>query len=230
MRKFTKIFTHKLSIVSAVFTLLPSIHSEAVELFVIPEPMLQQVQAQYGKDAETRLRDWQRLVNLGRSKQELEKLEMTNNFINQVKFVSNPGYQNEVDFRIAPMEFLMQGSGDSEDFAIAKYITLRKMGIASKKLRLTYTETPAEHGPQMILTYYYSPGSEPLIMDHLKKPISSASIRSDISPLYSYQPKDIWLIHSAIKMQLDLTLEADSKNRQSTSVTELLPDSSSFHY
>lgn len=124
----------------------------------------------------------------------------------------------------------MQGSGDSEDFAIAKYITLRKMGIASRKLRLTYTETPAEHGPQMILAYYFSPGSEPLIMDHQQKPIRPASAREDLRPLYSYQPKDIWLIHSAIKMQLDLTLETASQQPQNESVNDLLLKTDSIHY
>jgi hypothetical protein len=137
----------------------------------------------------------------------MEKLQLANNFINRAEFAPSQHYHDGSNFRASPMAFLIQGSGDSEDFSIAKYITLREMGNDSSKLRLTYAQLQPNSASHMILAYYAKTDAEPLVLDYLDKSIQQASDREDIRPIYSFKLEDIWVIHSAIRMQINLQLE-----------------------
>jgi predicted transglutaminase-like cysteine proteinase len=202
----------KLILITAIFCMLlvSSLQAEdhtqisAPTTFAIPEHLLQQVKSRYGAQAATRLRSWQQLIEHAANRREIEKLQMANNFINQAQFIDNSHLEDESNLRTTPIEFLIEGSGDSEDFSIAKYITLREMGIPDSKLRLTYTETLPDRTSRMILAYYFTPDAEPLLLDYLDKRIRPASSREDIQPIYSYKAEDIWIIHSAIKLQMEL--------------------------
>ena len=237
------IMSPKLILTSAIFCMLfpnslENLRAEAVSqtshqtTFAIPERLLQQVKRQYGTKAEIRLRSWQQLIGQAASRREIEKLQMANNFINRARFVDNSHLQDHSDLRATPIEFLIEGSGDSEDFAIAKYITLREMGIPDSKLRLTYTETLPDRTTHMILAYYFTPEAEPLLLDYLDKRIRPASSREDIQPIYSYMAEDIWIIHSAIKLQMDLHQGqlGDQRQQQSTLLNNPKLTMGSTHY
>ena len=43
-----------------------------------------------------------------------------------------------MDYWATPVESLRKGEADCEDYAIAKYFTLRQLGVADDKLRITY--------------------------------------------------------------------------------------------
>ncbi|MDB2594628.1 transglutaminase-like cysteine peptidase [Porticoccaceae bacterium] len=149
----------------------------------INEPLLGQVHQEYGESAQTRLRQWQQIVNYAIGKPKIEQLALANNFINQAQFIDSPYYQDGFDFRLSPMAFLILGAGDSEEFSIAKYFTLREMGIHSNKLRLTYTEIQANNASHMVLAYYGADDAEPLVLDYLDKTVRPMSQRQDIRPI-----------------------------------------------
>ena len=48
----------------------------------------------------------------------------------------------------------------------------------------------------MVLSYYATPQSEPLILDSLIKEISPASQRKDLSPIFSFNDKGLWVGNS----------------------------------
>ncbi|MNR15553.1 hypothetical protein D3C85_1320930 [compost metagenome] len=64
---------------------------------------------------------------------------------------------------------MAKGAGDCEDFALAKYFTLRELGVAPQKLRMIYVRAriggPASTITQahMVLAYYAEPTAEPLV-------------------------------------------------------------------
>ncbi|BBN52020.1 hypothetical protein TRE132_01450 [Pseudomonas chlororaphis subsp. aurantiaca] len=53
-----------------------------------------------------------------------------------------------------PVEALWKGAGDCEDYAIAKYFSLRHLGVSSDKLRITYVKALRQNRAHMVLTYY----------------------------------------------------------------------------
>ena len=91
-----------------------------------------------------------------------------------------------------------KGSGDCEDFSIAKYFSLRETGIAREKLRLTYVRAQmggASSGivqAHMVLAYYAVPDAEPLILDNLISDIRPASRRTDLTPVYSFNTDGVF--------------------------------------
>jgi hypothetical protein len=45
----------------------------------------------------------------------------------------------------------------------------------------------------MVLAYYATPGSVPLILDNINGKIKPASERKDLIPIYSFNGKQLWL-------------------------------------
>jgi predicted transglutaminase-like cysteine proteinase len=92
-----------------------------------------------------------------------------------------------------PKEILSKGAGDCEDHSIAKYFTLKKLGIAEHKIRLTYVKSLNRNQPHMVVTYYTSPDAIPFILDNLNQTIKPASKRNDLLPIYSFNDSGFWL-------------------------------------
>jgi predicted transglutaminase-like cysteine proteinase len=99
----------------------------------------------------------------------------------------------EKDYWATPIEFLASHGGDCEDFSIAKYFTLKAMGMSEEKLNLTYVKALQYNMHHMVLTYYRTPGAEPLVLDNLVETIKPASQRTDLMPIFSFNGTGLWL-------------------------------------
>src|SRR3546814_12131551 len=73
------------------------------------------------------------------------------------------------DYWATPLETLVKGAGDCEDYVIGKYFSLLKLGVAPDKLRLVYVK--ARLGRQsvahMVLGYYPTTDADPLVLDKI---------------------------------------------------------------
>jgi predicted transglutaminase-like cysteine proteinase len=97
------------------------------------------------------------------------------------------------DYWATPLEFLMTGAGDCEDFAIAKYFTLKELGIEESKMRITYVKALRINKVHMVLSFFASPKSVPDVLDNLNPDIMPASQRSDLLPVYSFNGTGLWV-------------------------------------
>ena len=201
-------FKHLISAAVAVIilTVLLAVSLAATASPAISKPQLQQVRQHYGQEAQVRLQQWQQILNHSKGKSEVEQLKLTNDFINLIEFIHSPFYQDGLDYRLSPMAFLILGAGDSEEFSMAKYFTLRKMGIQASRLRLTYTERQSNLTPHMVLAYYPSVDADPLILDYLDKTIRPLSQRQDLRPVYSFDAEQLWLMQSDASRQIQQQL------------------------
>ncbi|WP_269459990.1 transglutaminase-like cysteine peptidase [Vibrio rumoiensis] len=95
------------------------------------------------------------------------------------------------------MQFLNAGGGDCEDFSIAKYYTLRELGVDDEKLRLIYVKSLTLNQFHMVVAYYETPSSMPLILDNIDGEIKPASQRSDLVPVYSFNATNLWITKEA---------------------------------
>lgn len=145
-------------------------------------------------EARGRLDDWQRLLQEQAGADELEQLRAVNRFFNlRLRFRDDRELWRVEDYWATPVEALFKGAGDCEDFAIAKYFSLRQLGVPGEKLRITYVKALELDQAHMVLTYYPQPTATPLVLDNLIDAIEPASSRGDLLPVYSFNAEGLWL-------------------------------------
>lgn len=155
--------------------------------------VIEAVSKSYGSRAVRRFEKWCKLIESNMEKKELKKLTVVNNFINRAKRKSDADNYGKSDYWATPLELLGRNRGDCEDFAIAKYFTLKMMNVPADKLRIAYV-TALELGvAHVVLAYYKTPDSDPLILDSLKSRILPASLRRDLKYIYSFNSEFIWM-------------------------------------
>jgi len=175
---------------------------ESKDLFSLPESLLQSVESQYGNSARRRLVAWQSIIRDDTAHSDQEKLEKVNSFFNQLRFVNDKKLWGKSDYWATPVEFLSLGGGDCEDFALAKYFTLKALGIAEEKLNMTYVKALQLNQAHMVVTYYAVPNAVPLVLDNLEPDIKPATSRSDLLPVYSFNGTGLWLAKARGKGQM----------------------------
>lgn len=159
----------------------------------LTDQILELVAKQYGNRAKALIVNWQSIVDRNQHSSERQKLEVINKFINKNRFVDDLTHWQKKDYWATPIEFLATRGGDCEDFAIAKYFSLRALDVADSKLRLTYVKSLRLNQAHMVLSYYPSPTAEPLVLDNLMDKILPASRRKDLQPVYSFNGDGLWL-------------------------------------
>jgi predicted transglutaminase-like cysteine proteinase len=157
--------------------------------------MAETVAQSWGPAGTNRLKSWQSMLQEGLrpDSSELERLTLVNTFFNKnIRFGTDLEVWEQEDYWATPLETLGRGAGDCEDFVVAKYFSLVALGVPEPKLRFVYVRALLQQGqalrvePHMVLAYYKSPWAEPLVLDNLASIIASASQRSDLTPVYSF--------------------------------------------
>jgi predicted transglutaminase-like cysteine proteinase len=129
-----------------------------------------------------------------------EKLERVNRFFNaRLRWRSDEEIWGQNDYWATPLESLWKAEADCEDFSIAKYVSLMLAGIDPEALRITYVkarlgspDNPVSQA-HMVLAYYPEPGAEPLILDNLIADVRPASARPDLTPVFGFNSRGIWV-------------------------------------
>ncbi len=165
------------------------------KLVVMPEGGdMETITDKYGQAASRRITAWMNLVKDARKLVTREKLEQVNSFFNRLPNVSDIQQWQVNDYWETPFELLIVNGGDCEDFVIAKYFTLRELGIPEERMRIAYVKafmSDRSIVSHMVLTYYSCLQCEPLILDNLTDSIQSSSSRKDLVPVYSFQGYDL---------------------------------------
>lgn len=179
---------------------LPARAAERVEPVILTDYHPQDVQSvRFSPTPENPLTAWKKLLAQIQDADDRTKLLRVNLFFNlHTAFVDDLIVWQQPDYWATLLETLKRGAGDCEDFAIAKYATLRRLGIADEQLRLIYVR--AGSGPSgdaarahMVLGYYPTADAEPQILDNLTNEIRDASRRSDLSPIFSFNGAGLWV-------------------------------------
>jgi len=156
--------------------------------------------SRYGDTVAERVRQWRSALNTANEQSERDQLRDINQFFNRnIQFSDDPVVWRSKDYWATPLETFSKGAGDCEDFVIAKYLSLRLLGIPDSKLRLIYVRARIG-GPNssltqahMVLGYYETPTAEPLVLDNLLGDIQPASRRTDLSPIFSFNSSGLWV-------------------------------------
>ena len=141
-----------------------------------------------------RIDAWQNLLSTEKQISEMDKLKVVNAFFNkQMRYEEDIDLWHEVDYWATPIESLWKGAGDCEDYAIAKYFSLRQRGMPAEKLLITYVKVLNPERAHMVLTYYPDNDGEPLVLDSLTDTLEPADSRKDLLPVYAFNGEGVWL-------------------------------------
>ncbi|WP_160108942.1 cysteine protease LapG [Pseudomonas izuensis] len=144
--------------------------------------------------ARGRIEAWGQMLQDERNAPEREQLNAVNRFFNQqLSFQDDTRIWHQTDYWATPVESLSKGAADCEDYALAKYFSLRHLGIPSEKLRITYVKALTQNQAHMVLTFYSSPTADPLVLDNLIGDIRPASQRKDLLPVYAFNAEGLYL-------------------------------------
>lgn len=147
----------------------------------------------YDQATRQRVANWCSLMDVGRSYPEIVKIYKVNDLINQTEYIFDAPQWGKTDYWATPFEILETNRGDCEDFSIAKYYTLRKLGVPERKLRFIYSRSVELNQAHMVLAYYPTPDGAPLILDSLNKKIKRSSQRKDLLPVFSFNRTGMWI-------------------------------------
>lgn len=164
------------------------------------QKMRQIMQERFGLDGVAVLNAWHNLILDLANRQQQEKIHKVNEFFNQ-----NIAYRDDVtlwrksDYWATPLETMGMRAGDCEDFTIAKYMTLLRLGIPMEQLRLIYVKAQIggkqskTYQAHMVLGYYPTTDSIPLVLDNLITRIEPANKRADLHPVFSFNSEGLWV-------------------------------------
>lgn len=147
----------------------------------------------YGENAKKRVMGLNKLMVSLQNSSEQEKLLKVNDYFNLLTWKEDQDVWGKKDYWATRMEFLGKGAGDCEDFVTAKYFTLKQLGISTEKLYFTYVKAVEYNQAHMVLSYYDTPKSIPLILDNINPKIRVATQRKDLVPVYSFNGDSLFL-------------------------------------
>ncbi len=165
----------------------------------ISDKALARVENRWGHEGRERVHDWRDLLNELAEQippEDAKHIRAANDYFNQVDWLWDIDHWGQEDYWATPMETLGSNGGDCEDYSIGKYFSLTSLGMDTSKLRITYVKALDYDLAHMVLAYYKTPSSEPLILDNINKTILPASQRRDLLPVYSFNGDGLWLAKS----------------------------------
>ncbi len=164
--------------------------------FIDPE-VLQKLKKKYGEPAYQRGLSANRMIERVQAESITVQLKEVNRFYNQFRYTTDIEMWNKKDYWATPFEFLGRSGGDCEDYVISKYFALRALGVSDDKLYLTYVKAVKQNAAHMVLSYFETPQSVPLVLDNYNPQILEADERTDLLPIYSFNANSLFLAKSA---------------------------------
>ncbi len=159
----------------------------------VTDAIIKAIEKKYGPQAKNRFELLNKTLAELKDKSVMEKLQGVNDFYNLVPYSSDMQNYGANDYWATPLEFLGRDRGDCEDYVIAKYFALRHLGIPSEKLYFSYVKSLKYQQAHMVLTYFETPKSIPLVLGNYNLKIFPANERRDLVPVYNFNGDSLYL-------------------------------------
>jgi len=114
------------------------------------------------------LAEWQKFLNSLEGKKVVSQVKAVNKYLNGVKYITDVRNWGVTDYWATPTQFKSQ-NGDCEDYAIAKYMSLRAIGYPMDKMRIVVVQDENLGVAHGILAVYIN--DKPYILDNQIKQI-----------------------------------------------------------
>jgi predicted transglutaminase-like cysteine proteinase len=134
--------------------------------------------------------EWRQLLRDIAALEPLAQLEAVNSFMNRAPYITDPVNYGVPDYWATPLQFLSK-DGDCEDYAIAKFVSLRQLGFRSDQLRVVVVDDLNLRIPHAILVVYMA--DRAYVLDNQISRVVPAEIINHYRPIYSINEQAWWL-------------------------------------
>ena len=122
-----------------------------------------------------------------------KKLRTVNTFFNRyVRYATDQLLHKQVDYWQTLDETLASGKGDCEDYALAKYLTLRKLGVPEEHLRLGWVFIRQGNVAHMVLLYVED-DKITRVLDSITNKLTGKNRRRDLDFKFEFNGLGRWL-------------------------------------
>ena len=134
-------------------------------------------------------KDWQKFLDDIHNNDRWHQVVAVNRYMNTRQYVSDSRNWGVNDYWATPGEFMAR-SGDCEDFAIAKYLSLRQLGWSDDELRVAVVWDLHLNVNHAVLIVYYD-GRTWLLDNQIRQVVETESVRH-YRPVFSINEKYWW--------------------------------------
>jgi predicted transglutaminase-like cysteine proteinase len=134
--------------------------------------------------------EWRQLVSRLADKPRRERIDKVNAFFNRIPYVVDASNWGVADYWATPLQFLSR-AGDCEDYAVAKYVTLRQLGFSSDEMRVVVLDDTNLRVPHAILTVV--DGDRLLVLDNQIPDVVDSKRILHYKAIYSINENRWWL-------------------------------------
>lgn len=138
------------------------------------------------------INDWKRDLMAYQGMPLRQMAESVNTLVNKTEYIEDTQNYGQSDYWATPIEFFTRG-GDCEDFAIAKYVSLRALGVPESRMRIAIVQDLQKNIPHAVLIVYTDEG--PMVLDNQNKRMVSADNISHYKPIFSIN-RTAWWLHN----------------------------------
>jgi predicted transglutaminase-like cysteine proteinase len=136
------------------------------------------------------LRNWSAFLDSVRPQSRRAQLDAVNRHMNRKRYVIDPTNYGVPDYWATPIQFLHL-NGDCEDYAIAKYLSLRDLGFDGDDLRIVVLDDLNLGIAHAVLAVYLD--NDIFILDNQIDAVVSADVIRHYRPIYSVNERHWWL-------------------------------------
>ena len=133
---------------------------------------------------------WQELINSLKNQPDRVKLDTVNKYLNKSAYITDMVNWHQEDYWATVRQFLDK-DGDCEDYAIAKYYSLKELGFKIDQMRIVIVHDNNLNVAHAILAVYLK--DKIWILDNQISQIINADQIVHYRPLYSINEKAWWL-------------------------------------
>jgi predicted transglutaminase-like cysteine proteinase len=152
-------------------------------------PVLDLCRRTLGRCPDGGTRSWLELLDGLAGRPAIEQVQAVQRFVNRWAYRTDLANHGRSDLWVTPTEFFAR-SGDCEDYAIAKYVSLRRLGFPDRQLRLVVLDDTARGIAHAVLAVYLDGGV--WILDNLADDALPQARLPHYRPYYSLNEEGGW--------------------------------------
>ena len=137
-----------------------------------------------------RFREWAALIEKLRGLSPAEQMRRVNRFMNRSRYIIDPINWGVKDYWESPGQFFTR-EGDCEDYAITKYMTLKRLGFDPRKMRIVVLRDLNLKIAHAVLAVEMN-GKRWILDNQIEQVVEDTTIRHYL-PLYSINEYAWWL-------------------------------------
>jgi predicted transglutaminase-like cysteine proteinase len=146
-------------------------------------------EAQCGGRAGCKYQDWLSFQDQSKGSGEKRLLEVVNTYVNKGTYITDPKNWGVPDYWASPGEWFKK-FGDCEDYAITKYVTLKRLGWKTDDMRIVVVKDMNLNVPHAVLVVYI--GGQPMLLDNQIAVLFDPNRVRHYQPVYALNENAWW--------------------------------------